>query len=103
MVITQFNYQCNGGAAIYGTTSSRPEGTFSTPITIYNIPDLNSGHSPHYYAPVIHPEFTASSEFLFTYCINGYAPCVTKCISSKAAPDDYRPRAVRVPFVVLGL
>ncbi len=103
MIYTQFNYQCDEGTAIYGSTSTSPTGGFSTPVTIYNIPDKVSGHTPHFYTPLIHPEFTASNEFLFTYCINNYAPCIAQCNSSKAVPDYYRPRAVRVPYVVLGL
>lgn len=103
MIFTQFNYQCDEGTAIYGSKSTSPTGGFSTPITIYNIPDKVSGHTPHFYTPIIHPEFTASNEFLLTYCINNYAPCIAQCNSSKAVPDYYRPRAVRVPYVVLGL
>jgi hypothetical protein len=103
MIYTQFNYQCDEGTAIYGSKSTSPTGGFSTPITIYNIPDVVNGHTPHFYTPLIHPEFTANSEFLLTYCINNYAPCIAQCNSSKAQPDYYRPRAVRVPYVVLGL
>lgn len=103
MIFTQFNYQCDEGTAIYGSTSTSPTSGFSTPITIYNIPDKVNGHTPRFYTPIIHPEFTANNEFLLTYCINNYAPCIAQCNSSKAVPDYYRPRAVRVPYVVLGL
>jgi hypothetical protein len=103
MIYTQFNYQCDEGTGIYGSKSTSPTGGFSTPIKIYDIPDRKAGHTPHYYTPIVHPEFTVNNEFLLTYCINTYAPCVASCNSNKAVPDDYRPRAVRVPYVVLGL
>jgi hypothetical protein len=103
MVITQFNYQCNEGTAIYGSTSTSPTSGFSTPITIYNIPDTVDGDTPHFYTPEIHPEFNANSRFMFTYCLNTYAPCIAQCNSGKATPDYYRPRAVWVPYSVLGL
>jgi hypothetical protein len=106
LINTYWSLQCSttaGADAVYGSTSSNATGPFTAPITIYHIPDRKAGAIPFFYTPLIHPEFTANSEFLFTYCINGYAPCTASCISNKAIADDYRPRAVRVPFSVLGL
>jgi hypothetical protein len=103
MVSTQFNVQCDGGTAIYGCKSSSLTGPFSVQQTIYNIPDRKQGHTPFFYTPVIHPQFTANNEFLMTYCINTYAPCVASCSNNQFDPDSYRPRGVRVPFSILGL
>jgi hypothetical protein len=103
MIYTQFDYYCNGGTNIYATTSTSPTGGFGTPASIYNIPDEVDGNTPKFYTPCIHPEFNANSQFMFTYCINNYAPCIAQCISSEAQPDYYRPRAVWVPYSVLGL
>ncbi|MBS7564728.1 DUF4185 domain-containing protein [Mucilaginibacter sp. Bleaf8] len=103
MVSTQFNLQCDQGTAIYGCTSTNLTGPFTSQQVIYNIPDRNQGHTPFFYTPVIHPQFTANSEFLMTYCINTYKPCVPECVNGQFDPDSYRPRGVRVPFTVLGL
>lgn len=103
MITTTFNLQCNQGTAIYGATATNVTGPFSSQQVIYNIPDRLNGNTPFFYTPVIHPEFNANNEFLFTYCINGYAPCVAACNNNQFLPDTYRPRGVRVPYSVLGL
>lgn len=105
MIATNFNMECDGGTAIYGAASSSPTsgwGAIATNV-IYNIPDRLQGHTPFFYTPSIHPEFDANNEFLFTYCINTYQPCVAPCMNNKFDPDIYRPRAVRVPYAVLNL
>jgi hypothetical protein len=103
MITTGFNLQCNQGTAIYGCTSTSVTGPFTSQQVIYNITDKLNGNTPFYYTPVIHPEFNANSQFLFTYCINGYAPCVAACNNNQFLPDTYRPRGVLVPYSVLGL
>ena len=103
LLSTAFTLACDEGTAIYASTSTSPTGPFNTMQVIYNITDKLNGHTPYYYTPVIHTEFTANSEFLFTYCINGYEPCVANCSGSTMDPNIYRPRGVRVPFSVLGL
>ncbi|SFW83409.1 DUF4185 domain-containing protein [Chitinophaga sancti] len=105
MIVTNFNMVCDGGTAIYGAASSSPVSGWDAIGTnvIYNIPDRLQGHTPFFYTPCIHPEFNANNEFLFTYCINTYQPCVAACNNNKFDPDIYRPRAVRVPFSVLNL
>lgn len=103
MITTQFNLQCDQGTAIYGCTSTSMTGPFTSQQVIYNIPDRLQGHTPFFYTPVIHTEFNANNEFLFTYCINTYAPCVAACNNNQFLPDSYRPRGVRVPYGVLGL
>ncbi|MEO6149477.1 MAG: hypothetical protein ABIN95_14360 [Mucilaginibacter sp.] len=106
LIHTYWSLQCStvsGADAVYAQTSANATGPFNAVTTIYHIPDRKSGAIPFFYTPLIHPEFTANNEFLFTYCINYYSPCVNSCVNSKADPDEYRPRAVRVPFSVLGL
>jgi hypothetical protein len=105
MIATTFNLQCDGGTAIYGASSSSPTSGWSAIATnvIYNIPDRLQGHTPFFYTPSVHPEFNKNNEFLFTYCINTYQPCVAACNNNEFDPNIYRPRAVRVPFSVLGL
>jgi hypothetical protein len=103
MITTGFNLQCDEGTAIYGATSTSITGPFSSQQVIYNITDQLDGHTPFYYTPVIHPEFNANNQFLFTYCINTYAPCVAACNNSQFLPNSYRPRGVLVPYSVLGL
>lgn len=103
MVSTAFSVQCDQGSSIYACTSSSMTGPFTTQQVIYNIPDRNQGHTPFFYTPAIHPQFNANNEFLMTYCINYYQPCVTACINNQMDPNGYRPRGVRVPFSVLGL
>jgi hypothetical protein len=103
MIYTQFVYQCNEGTNIYAVKSTSPT-SFGTASSIYNIPDTVGSNTPFFYTPMIHPEFSANSRFMFTYCINNYAPCIAQCNgSSQAQPDYYRPRAVWVPYSVLGL
>ncbi|MEO6149476.1 MAG: hypothetical protein ABIN95_14355 [Mucilaginibacter sp.] len=104
---TAFTFGCENIRAIYGSTSTNLTGPFAYGAqprkVIYNIPDTKVGVAPNFYTPIVHPHLTANSEFLMTYCINTWNPCVSSCINNEAIPDDYRPRAVRVPFSVLGL
>lgn len=98
-----WNFGCGNDDSIFASASSRATGGFSSAIKIYDVPDRLNGRIPFFYTPLIHPEFTANNEFLFTYCINYYTQCINPCTNSTADPDQYRPRAVRVPFSVLGL
>ena len=52
----------------------------------------------------MHPEFDdKTKELLITYCINGYGNCVNTCINNRFNPDYYRPKAIRVPYKVIGI
>jgi hypothetical protein len=103
MIYTAWNFGCGSDDGIYGMSSTSPTGGFSSAIKIYDIPDRSMGYIPFFYTPIVHPEFTANNEFLLTYCINMYSRCIPTCVSGEAIPDNYRPRAVRVPFSLLGL
>ncbi|HVV02109.1 MAG TPA: hypothetical protein VHH88_12150, partial [Verrucomicrobiae bacterium] len=90
---------CDQGKDIFVLTSRSLTGPFSSPRKIYEIPDRREGHSPFFYFPILHSEFINSKkEVLLTYSINNYEPCVPSCSKGRAIPDDYRPRAVRVPL-----
>lgn len=106
MVSTAFNTNtgtCDNVTSIFANFSTSLTGPFSSLKVIYNIADRKSGYTPYYYTPVIHPQATisGSNEFLFTYCINGYAPCLVDCNSNQLDPNVYRPRGVRVPYSVV--
>lgn len=106
MVSTAFNTNtgsCDSVTSIFANFSTSLTGPFSSLKVIYNIPDRKSGYTPYFYTPVIHPQATVSgsNEFLFTYCVNGYAPCLVDCNSNQLDPNVYRPRGVRVPYSVV--
>lgn len=106
MISTAFNTNtgaCDSVTSIFSNFSTSLTGPFSSLKVIYNIPDRKSGYTPYFYTPVIHPQATisGSNEFLFTYCINGYAPCLVDCNSNQLDPNVYRPRGVRVPYSVI--
>jgi hypothetical protein len=106
MISTAFNTntgKCDTVTSIFSSFSTSLTGPFSSLKVIYNITDRKSGYTPYYYTPVIQPQATVSgsNEFLFTYCINQYAPCLTTCVNSQTDPNGYRPRGVRVPYSVV--
>ena len=103
LVSTAFTWDCDDGTDVFASYSTSLTGPFSTMKVIYSIPDRNQGHTPFFYAPIIHPQATVagSNEFLMTYCINYYEPCVTRCVGGEQDPDGYRPRGVRVPYSVV--
>jgi hypothetical protein len=101
-VSTEFSVGCDQGTEIYASVSSSPVGPFTTRKMFYDIPDRLQGHSPFFYAPNAHPQFkNDADELLITYDINGYGDCVNTCIAGKMYPDNYRPRAIRVPFSLI--
>jgi hypothetical protein len=99
LVTSEFSIGCDQGKAIEVSISSSPTGPFSARKKIFTIDDTVQGHYPFFYLPVAHPEFiNAQDELLITYCINGYEPCLSACVNGRAAPDHYRPKAIRVPL-----
>jgi hypothetical protein len=104
MVYCAWNFGCGTDDGIYGMSATSPYGPFSsTPTKLYDIPDRIHGEIPYFYTPMIHPEFDSSTAFELTYCINYAADCRPSCYDSKATPDSYRPRAIKVPFTALSL
>ncbi|MEO6149026.1 MAG: RICIN domain-containing protein [Mucilaginibacter sp.] len=103
LISTAFTWDCDDGTDIFSSFTSNLTGPFSAMKVIYSIPDRNAGHTPFFYAPIVHPQATVagSNEFLFTYCINYYEPCVTRCVGGQQDPNGYRPRGVRVPYSVI--
>lgn len=99
---SEFSVTCDAGTHLYTAWSSSLTGTFTTRKIIYQIPDRLQGHTPFFYAPNGHPEFTNSAgELLITYDINGYGDCVNTCSGGYMDPDMYRPKGVRVPQGVI--
>ncbi|MEO6150207.1 MAG: DUF5005 domain-containing protein [Mucilaginibacter sp.] len=102
MTTAEFSMGCDLGKNISIAISGKPTGPFTNSKIIYTIPDRLEGHSPFFYAAILHPEFINNkNEVLLTYCINAYGTCVKTCINGKYNPDYYRPRAVRVPLSLI--
>jgi hypothetical protein len=98
----EFSLACDGGKAIYATSSTSPTGPFPPRKTIYTIPDKKQGHSPFFYGPLAHVEYiNDKDELLMDYSINGYEPCVPSCVNGKFDPDNYRARAIWIPLKVI--
>jgi hypothetical protein len=99
MTTSEFSVACDQGRAIYMATSPEPTGPFSPLKKVHEIEDRYQNHTPFFYMAVAHPEFiNQAHEILVTYSINGYEPCVPACVTNRAIPDHYRPRAIRVPL-----
>jgi hypothetical protein len=99
---SEFSIACDQGRGISVLTSRSATGPFSRPKKVYEIPDRYQGHSPFFYFPILHPEFVNSgNEILLTYSINNYEPCVVTCVNGKSIPDNYRPKAARVPLELI--
>jgi hypothetical protein len=103
LVYCAWNFGCGTDDGIYGEASTSATGGFSAATKIYDIPDRIGGNIPFFYTPLIHPEFDDTSNFELTYCINYATACVLPCTGSRANPDQYRPRAIKVPYTLLGL
>ncbi|RCH54768.1 hypothetical protein DJ568_09800 [Mucilaginibacter hurinus] len=102
MTTAEFSMGCDLGKRIYTAVSETPTGPFVNSKLIYTIPDKLEGHSPFFYAAILHPEFiNENNEVLLTYCINGYGNCVKTCVDNKYDPNLYRPKAVRVPLKLI--
>lgn len=90
---------------VYTRFSSDPKTGFSAGKVVYSLPDYKQNHMPVYYAPAIHPQFTSNNEMVFTYCVNFYNDCLTACSNADGTmdPNDYRAKAVRIPFSLIGI
>ncbi len=90
---------------VYTRFSSDPKSGWSANKVVYSLPDYKQGHTPVYYAPAIHPQFSSNSEMVFTYCVNFYDSCLTPCSNADGTmdPNDYRAKAVRIPFSLIGI
>ena len=99
---TEFSLTCDAGKDIYVSCSTSPSGPFTQRKIIYTIDDSKQGHRPFFYGPLAHPEYINSkNELLMDYSINGYAPCIPACVDGKYDPDNYRPRAIRIPLKLI--
>lgn len=104
MITTQFSVGCNQGKEIYSYTSANPHGPFINKKKVWILNDTLQGHFPFFYLAYAHPEYdNGKRELLITYCINSYGTCVSTCISNRFNPDYYRPKAIRVPYSIIGL
>ncbi|RCH55818.1 hypothetical protein DJ568_03415 [Mucilaginibacter hurinus] len=97
---------------VYTRFSSDPKTGWSAQKKVYSLPDYKQGHTPTYYAPAIHPQFSSNSEMVFTYCVNFYgkndgtnATCLPACSNPDGSmdPNDYRAKAVRIPYALIGI
>ena len=99
---TEFSVGCDQGKNIFVSVSDYPNGPFINHHSIWVVDDLLQGHTPFFYIANAHPEFdNGKNELLVTYCINGYGSCVNTCISNRADPDTYRPKAIRIPYKLI--
>ena len=102
LISTEISTQCDQGKEIYSYTSDNPYGPFSNKKTIWKLDDLKDGHYPFFYIAAAHPEYdNDKNELLLTYSINGYQPCIPMCKDGAIDPNDYRPKAVRVPYKLI--
>ncbi|RCH54748.1 hypothetical protein DJ568_09670 [Mucilaginibacter hurinus] len=102
LVGSELSVDCDQGTKIYAATSTNFTGPFSEKRVIHTIDDRKDGHSPFFYLPAIHSQFsTADKDVLLTYSINGYGKCAEWCINGRANPNDYQLQAVRVPLKLI--
>ncbi|RYD88201.1 MAG: DUF4185 domain-containing protein, partial [Sphingobacteriales bacterium] len=90
---------------VYTRFSTDPKSGWSVQKKVYSLPDYKQGHTPVYYAPAIHPQFSSNNEMVFTYCVNFYDSCLTACSNPDGTmdPNDYRAKAVRIPYALIGI
>ncbi|GAB3020963.1 hypothetical protein GCM10027051_27780 [Niabella terrae] len=98
LISTEFSVGCDQGKRIFASTASNPTGPFTERKVVYTIADSLNGHYPFWYTPALHPQYSDDRGLLVTYCINGYADCISACTNGRANPDHYRPRAIRLPY-----
>lgn len=104
MITTEFSVGCNQGSEIYSYTSETPYGPFTNKQVIWTVDDTLQGNVPFFYQANAHTEYdNGKDELLVTYCINSYGDCVNTCDNGRLNPDYYRPKAIRVPYGVMGL
>ncbi len=104
LITAEFSVGCNQGKTIYTQTSTSPYGPFTNRKEVWEVDDTLNGNYPFFYFGLAHPEFTnGNNELLITYCINGYGTCENTCISGQMDPNVYRPKAIRVPYSLMGV
>lgn len=114
MIAMDFGFECDVTSHnVYSYTSISPTGPFTHKTVVYQVPDRKQGHTPVFYIPYIHSEFdNGQSELLVTYCVNFYskndgtgAKCLTDCSNPDGSedPNDYRLKAFRIPYSLIGL
>ena len=104
LLTTAFSLGCDQGKEIYSYIATNSIGPFLNKKTVWTLNDTLQGHYPFFYLAYAHPEYdNGKRELLVTYCINGYGNCVNVCVNNRKNPDYYRPRAIRVPFSIIGL
>jgi len=102
LLTTEFSVDCDQGKNIFASVSDKPSGPFRDKKIIWQVDDTINGHWPMFYAVSAHPEYVnGKNELLVTYCINGYGKCIEGCVNGRMNPDFYRPKAVRVPYMLL--
>jgi hypothetical protein len=113
-LITQENgyLTCGLGRNIYSYSSGSPSGKFQIQHLLYTVEDQINGHYLLTYNAFSHPEFTANDELLISYNVNDMVDtlepdvCPSQCkhpFSDRFNADSYRPKFVRVPYIVLGI
>ncbi|QXV65252.1 RICIN domain-containing protein [Mucilaginibacter sp. 21P] len=90
---------------VYTCFSADPKSGWSTNKVVYSMPDYKQGHTPYFYQAAIHPQFNSNNEMVFTYCVNFYGSCLTPCSNANGTmdPNDYRAKAVRIPYDLIGI
>jgi hypothetical protein len=104
LITTEFSVGCNQGSEIYSYIADTPHGPFTNKKIIWTVNDTLEGNLPFFYQANAHPEFdNGNEELLVTFCINSYGACVQTCVGGRLNPDYYRPRAIRVPYSLMGI
>lgn len=109
LITMDLGYFCDPGShGIYLSTATSPFGPFTAPKLVYTINDTYYGRLARYYTPVVHGEFAnGHNELLITYCLNYNAAggnCSTQtCFNNNQDPNFYQIKAVRVPYLLIGL
>jgi hypothetical protein len=113
LVEMDYGFSCDASPRdVFTLTSTSPTGPFSNQQTVYALPDKKQGHEPVFYNPTIHSEFiNGHNELLVDYCVNFYGNksgggvCLTNCSNPDGTqdPNDYRPKAIRIPYSLIGL
>lgn len=104
MITTQFSVGCNQGDEIYSYISETPYVPFTNKQVIWTVDDTLQGNTSFFYQANAHSEYdNGRSELLVTYCINSYGDCVQTCVNGRLKPDNHRPKAIRVPYSLMGI
>lgn len=80
------------GSAIYARSAPRPEGPWSSPVTLFDSPEPRSLPGTFVYAAKAHPELSRPDALLVSYCVNSH-----DLWDVAAHAERYRPRFVWIP------